>query len=96
MQIYLYLGDMTKQRRDYTNKNFIGLSINYSDKYHIHHDVTYSIPLNNNTVDIVQSEDVMEHIEYDKLKNSINEIYRILHLWKFKTPIISLNIKYYL
>lgn len=95
--IYLYLGDMTKQRRDYTNKNFIGLSINYSDKYHIHHDVTKSIPLNNNTVDIVQSEDVMEHIEYDKLKNSINEIYRILKpggLFRLSMPDYKCDILY--
>ena len=26
----------------------------------------------------MQSEDVMEHIEYDKLKETINEIYRVL------------------
>ena len=39
-----------------------------SIKYHIKHDVTKPIPLNNNTVDIVQSEDVMEHIEYNFYK----------------------------
>jgi SAM-dependent methyltransferase len=78
--IYLYLGDISTQRREYTNIPFIGLlnKNNFENKYHIQHDVTNSIPLNNNTVDIVQSEDVMEHIEYDLLKDSINDIYRIL------------------
>jgi SAM-dependent methyltransferase len=95
--IYLYLGDMDTQRRDYTNKNFIGLSINYSNKYHIHHDVTKSIPLNNNTVDIVQSEDVMEHIEYNELKKPINEIYRILKpggLFRLSMPDYKCDILY--
>ena len=95
--IYLYLGDMDTQRRDYTNKNFIGLSINYSNKYHIHHGVTKSIPLNNNTVDIVQSEDVMEHIEYNELKKPINEIYRILKpggLFRLSMPDYKCDILY--
>tara|TARA_E500000331_G_C17143784_1_gene663988 strand:+ start:289 stop:558 length:270 start_codon:yes stop_codon:yes gene_type:complete len=78
--IYLYLGDMDIQRRNYTNKNFIGLSLNQSNQYHIKHDVIKYIPLNDNTVNIVQSEDVMEHIEYKKLKDIINEIFRVLHL----------------
>lgn len=76
--IYLYLGYFPINRRTLTNINFIGLSLSQDNNYHIKHDVTHNIPLNDNTVDIVQSEDVMEHIEYEKLKNSINEIYRVL------------------
>lgn len=36
--------------------------------------------LNDNSVDIYQSEDVFEHIEYQKLTNVFNEIYRILKI----------------
>ena len=76
--IYLYCGDMDLKRREVTGKNFIGLSLTRNNQYHILHDITNYFELSDNTVDIVQSEDVMEHIEYSKLKYSINEIHRIL------------------
>ena len=77
-KIYLYCGDLPKQRIEYTKKNFVGLSLIYSDKYHIKHDINNRFNVNDNSVDIVQSEDVMEHIEYDKLTPIINDIHRIL------------------
>jgi len=77
-EIYLYLGDMEQQRRDATKKDWVGLSLNKSDGTHIHHDVTYRIPLKDDSVDIVQAEDVMEHIEYAQLCACINDIHRIL------------------
>jgi len=95
--IFLYLGDMAIQRILYTKKNFVGLSLHQDNKYHIKHDVTKPIPLNNNTVDIVQSEDVMEHIEYNLLKDSINEIYRILKpggLFRLSMPDYKCDVLY--
>lgn len=86
-KIFLYCGDMDKTRREYTNIPFIGLSLRdesnlisngYNTEYHIQHDVTNLLPLKDNSVDIIQSEDVMEHIEYNSLKQTINEIYRVL------------------
>lgn len=76
--IYLYLGDLPMNRITYTGKHFIGLSLNNNDKYHINHDITDVMNMEDNIVDIVQSEDVMEHVEYHKLKDCINEIYRVL------------------
>jgi SAM-dependent methyltransferase len=96
-QIYLYCGNMSEQRRNYTDKNFISLSLNLNNKYHIQHDITNSFPLKDNTVDIIQSEDVMEHIEYNLLKDSINEIYRILKpggLFRLSMPDYCCNILY--
>ena len=95
--IYLYLGDMPKENRDYINKNFIGLSLTNNNTHHIQHDVTNPIPLKDNSVDIVQSEDVMEHIEYDMLKKSINEIYRVLKpggLFRLSMPDYNCDILY--
>ena len=74
--IYLYAGDMPLNRR--RDLPFIGLSQFRSDKYHIKHDITNKIQLNNDTVDVFQSEDVMEHIEYGVLPGILNEIHRIL------------------
>ena len=50
---------MSKQRRDYTKIPFIGLSLHKQDQYHIKHNITQTLPLKDNTVDIIQSEDVM-------------------------------------
>lgn len=96
-EIYLYLGDMDIHRRNYTNKNFIGLSLSKSDDYHIKHDITNKLLLNDNSVDIVQSEDVMEHIEYDMLKSCIDDIYRVLKpggLFRLSLPDYKCDIIY--
>tara|TARA_B110001452_G_scaffold265957_1_gene271691 strand:+ start:5452 stop:6084 length:633 start_codon:yes stop_codon:yes gene_type:complete len=74
--IYLYAGDMSEQRR--TCKPFIGLSLNQSNLYHIRHNVTDNIPLLENSVNIYQSEDVFEHIEYNKQISMFNDIYKLL------------------
>lgn len=96
-EIYLYLGDLNIQRNIITKKNFIGLSLNRSDRYHIQHDVTNPIILRENTVDIIQSEDVMEHIEIDKLKDCINDIHRVLKpngLFRLSMPDYNCDILY--
>lgn len=85
--IYLYAGDGVEQR----NKDipFIGLSLYKSDHFNIQHDITKPIHLPDNCVDIFQSEDVMEHIEYKYLLDIFNEIYRILKpggLFRFSVP----------
>jgi len=96
-KIYLYCGDMDAKRIHYTKKNFIGLSLTQDNNNHINFDVTNKYPLKNDCVDIIQSEDVMEHIEYSKLKESINEIYRILKpggLFRLSMPDYNCDILY--
>ena len=95
--IHLYLGDLDMQRRTSTGKNFIGLSLAKHDDMHIQHDVTKPYDLLDNSVDSVQSEDVMEHIEYANLKECINEIYRILKpggLFRLSMPTYECDILY--
>lgn len=95
--IYLYFGDMSPQRRIYTNKNFIGLSLYQDNLYHIKHDINKIIPLKENSVDIVQSEDVTEHVEYSNLPSIINNIYKILKpggLFRLSMPDYNCDILY--
>ena len=77
-KIYLYAGDMNLDRRTKTNKDFFGLSLHNDNSFHIKHDVTQKMNLLDNSVDIYQSEDVFEHIEYEKVADIFNEIYRVL------------------
>lgn len=74
--IYLYAGDMPLDRR--SRFPFIGLSLFKNDQYHIQHDMTNHIDLPDESVNIFQSEDVFEHIDYQTLPGVFNEIYRVL------------------
>ena len=56
----------------------IGVCINKGDDKHILHDITNPFPVENESIDGFIAEHVLEHIEYSKLVDVINEIYRIL------------------
>ncbi|MCB0280810.1 MAG: methyltransferase domain-containing protein [Calditrichaeota bacterium] len=71
----LYAGDIVDQSK---YPDIIGLSLLYSNQNHILHDITEMFPIQNECVDFFQSEDVFEHIQYEKLDKVIEEIYRIL------------------
>jgi SAM-dependent methyltransferase len=76
--IYLYAGDVPLHIKDFNSEQRIGLSLTQSDNRHIKHDITLKHDLPDNVVDIYQAEDVMEHIEKDKMVSIWNDIYRIL------------------
>ena len=73
--IKLYAGDITDVQH---HGGAIGLSLTNNDERHIKHDITQPMPLPDHSVDGYQAEDVLEHIEYDKLLGIINEIHRVL------------------
>ena len=78
-KLFLYAGDLVDLRARHSSyKNFIGLSLGLSDAHHIKHDVTKPFDLRDNSVDIFQSEDVFEHIEYDLLPSVLEEVFRVL------------------
>lgn len=95
--IYLFHGDI--QDRNIINNKFVftGLSINKEDNKHIKHDITKNLDIYDNTVDIIQSEDVLEHIEYNKLTDILNETYRVLKpggLFRLSVPDYRCDILY--
>jgi glycosyltransferase involved in cell wall biosynthesis/predicted SAM-dependent methyltransferase len=73
--IRLYAGDIP-EKEEY--EGLIGLSIEKTDFRHIRHDITNPFPLDDNSVDSFQAEDVFEHIASEKLPAVFNEIYRVL------------------
>lgn len=80
-KIYLYAGNLPTGIvgfLHYRRKDYVGLSIEKGDHRHIFHDVTKEYPLDDNSVDAFQSEDVFEHIDYDDLPKVFDEIYRVL------------------
>ena len=92
--VHLYAGDLPDMPV-YRNKLKIGLSLYRDDEWHIRHDVTNPLPLSDESVDIYQSEDVFEHIEYEKLPAIIQEIHRMLKkggLFRLSLPDYSCDI----
>ena len=92
--IYLYAGDCINNISQYP---FIGLSLQCNNNTNIQHNILNKMDLYDNSVDIYQSEDVFEHIEYNELYNVINEIYRVLKpggLFRFSMPDYRCNILY--
>lgn len=75
--IFLYAGDIPKNIH-YLNLNLVGLSIEQEGFRTIMHDITNKMDLPDCSVDTYQAEDVLEHIEYDKLVDVLNEVYRVL------------------
>lgn len=74
-QIKLYAGDIPEKNQ---YEGWIGLSITKSDHRHILHDINNPLPLPDNSVDAFQAEDVLEHIQFEKLPSVLNEIFRVL------------------
>lgn len=75
--VYFYAGTVYDEIF-MNNENLFGISIDHKDKKNILHDITKPYPIEDNCVDVYQAEDVLEHIEYEKLRDCIDEIYRIL------------------
>jgi SAM-dependent methyltransferase len=75
--VNLYAGDLPDMP-EYRSHQMVGLSLSQKDDWHIRHDVSKPLPIPDESVDVYQSEDVFEHIEYDRLPATISEIYRVL------------------
>ena len=81
-KILLYAGDVPSDVYEFysmdESKQVIGLSLQQENLIHIMHDITEPYPIKSNVVDSYIAEDVLEHIEKEKVVDVINEVYRIL------------------
>jgi len=75
--VNLYAGDIPDMP-EYRNSQKVGLSLVREDKWHIRHDISKLLPIPDGSVDSYQSEDVFEHIAYERLPLTVSEIYRVL------------------
>ena len=77
-KVRLYAGDIYSNFEHYPDDFIICLSLTNSNYRCIQHDITMPYPLESNSIDSYQIEDVIEHIEFGKTLHVLNEIYRIL------------------
>ena len=77
--IRLYAGNICREDWHHWNDpNLFALSINKHDDKHIIHDINNHYPLPDCSIASYEAECVFEYIEYDKLQDVVNEIWRIL------------------
>jgi SAM-dependent methyltransferase len=74
-RVFLYAGNVPDSGH---YDRFTGLSLWKSDSRHIRHDIRRRHGLPDDSVDVYQAEDVLEHIAFAKLPAIINDIHRIL------------------
>jgi SAM-dependent methyltransferase len=98
-RICLYAGDLPNRPqicKKYQTP-FIGLSLHRNDNKHIRHDIRNQMSLSSNSVDVYQSEDVFEHIDYNLLLPIVNEVYRVLKrggLFRLSVPDYRCDVLY--
>jgi SAM-dependent methyltransferase len=72
----LYAGKLRRAIPQYATH--LGITPFFGSTRNIHHDVTEPFPIADGSVEIFQSEDVFEHIEFSKMAALFNEIHRVL------------------
>ena len=78
MDQYLYFGSLGPHERQYQVPNFIGLALEPQHDREIRHDATAALPFESNAIAKVQSQDVFEHLPFEKVPFVLDEVYRVL------------------
>jgi SAM-dependent methyltransferase len=72
----LYAGRLSRDLRQYDG--FWGMAPDFPSRRNLAHDVTQPMPLPDAVVAVYQSEDVFEHVAYDRQPHMFDEIFRVL------------------
>jgi SAM-dependent methyltransferase len=72
----LYAGRLSRGARQFSA--YVGLTPFAPSTRNIGHDVTAPLPLSDGSIERYQSEDVFEHVPYEKIPFIFNEIHRVL------------------
>jgi SAM-dependent methyltransferase len=78
MEQYLYFGSLGLHERQYQVPNFIGLALEPQHDREIRHDATAVLPFTDASIAKVQSQDVFEHLPFEKVPFVLDEVYRVL------------------
>lgn len=78
MEQYLYFGSLGLHERQYQVPNFIGLALEPKHDRETRHDATAALPFGDNSIAKVQSQDVFEHLPFEKVSFVMDEVYRVL------------------
>jgi hypothetical protein len=75
---YVYFGNLCPDEEQYKSDLFVGLALSKLYGKDILHDIRTALPFHDNSVIGFQSQDVFEHIAYEKVPFILDEIFRCL------------------
>ena len=75
---YLYFGNLFSESSQYKSGLFHGLALYPKSDRDIQHDARLPLPFANEEIAGFQSEDVFEHLEYERIGGVLDEVYRCL------------------
>lgn len=75
---YLYFGNLSPREEQYKSGLFCGLSHHPESERDILHDARDPLPFPDGSVEVAQSQDVFEHLEYDRVPFVLDEVFRCL------------------
>jgi len=75
---YVYFGNLYPGEEQYKSDLFVGLALRNPQPKDILHDARTALPFQNNSVIGFQSQDVFEHIPYEKVPFTLDEVFRCL------------------
>lgn len=74
----LYFGNLYPHEKQFSDGKFVGLSLKPKFDRDVSHDAYNRLPVADNTVEKIQSQDVFEHLRLESLPSILDEIYRVL------------------
>lgn len=75
---YVYFGNLFPNEPQYKSGKFVGLALSPKFDRDVLHDARHPMRFEDDSVHGFQSQDVFEHIEYEKLPTILDDIYRCL------------------
>ncbi len=75
---YLYFGSLKTDERQFKIPNFIGLALSPSHDREIKHNALDPLPFEDNSIVKIQSQDVFEHLPFERVPFVLDEVYRVL------------------
>jgi predicted SAM-dependent methyltransferase len=76
----LYFGHLFESEKQYKSGEFIGLALYPRHDREIKHNLYNPLPVKDESISKIQSQDVCEHLEYNKMPALLNEVYRALRV----------------
>jgi hypothetical protein len=74
----LYFGHLLQSEHQYRTEEFIGLTFSPKHDRELLHNLYKPLPVRDGLVAKIQSQDVFEHLEYDKIPELLDEVFRAL------------------
>lgn len=74
----IYFGSLPINQYQYCEADFIGLALKPSHDRELKHDLHDPLPFENDAAEKIQAQDVIEHLDINKVCDIFNEIYRVL------------------